>query len=151
MTTTLSATAIGAMDIRDVAEWYAANQDDLEAAASALRRAAGRLREAIRDSGPIQTTAGKLSLGADLMKWAPETANEFPVLGKHVVEVTVGTLAEAEQIIEVSLEQIPTARVAHNIKVEALLANAFQKVATPEQAARLAELRTANGKLVVAP
>ena len=149
MTTTLSATAIGAMDIRDLAEWYAANQDELEAAASAHRRAAGRLREAIRDGGPIQTTAGKLSLGGDLMKWAPETAVEFPTLGKHTVKVTVGTLAEAEQVIEVALEQVPTAAVAHDIHVEALLANAFQKIAAPEQAARLAELRTPNGKLVV--
>ncbi len=137
--------------IEELAQWWAENLEDIAATDSFMWNAKRRLREALRDQGPIQTRSGKLSLGADKMDWDPAVAQEFPTLGQHIVTAKVGTLEEAEQIIELALELIPAADVSHDIKVEARLATAYLKVASPEQAARLAELRTANGKIVVVP
>lgn len=137
--------------IEELASWWAENADEIKATDSFMWVAKSRLREAIRDQGPLQTALGKLSLGADKMDWDPAVAVEFPTLGRHIVTVKVGTLAEAEQIIELTLGQVPGAEVNHDLKVEARLASAYLKVATPEQMVRLAELRTANGKLVVMP
>ena len=140
-----------ACTIQDLAHYYAQNVDEIKAADSWLYQAKRRLGEAVRDQGPIITAFGRVSLeSTSSFEYPPEIAQEFPGIGRHLVTATVATIEQAEQVLEIVLELVPSADLAHDIKVDAAEA---RRVITNggEAAKRLLDLRVAKKKLAVVP
>ena len=136
--------------IDELASYYTAHLQELTAVDSFMYKAKRRLAEAVRDQGPIITPAGRVELAStSSFDYPPEIAQEFPGLGRHIVTATVDTIAQAEQVLELITEQVPSADVAHDVKVDPA---AVRRLITNggEAAKRLLDLRKAKTKLAVA-
>jgi len=134
--------------IEELAEYWAEHQDQLREYASWLYRVRRRLTDAVKDGGPIITARGRLGLEAAGYEYPAEIAQEFPGLGHHVVTAVVDTVEQAERILDLVTEEVPSAEVAHTLKVDGRAASRLiQQGGTA--AKRLLDLRVAKGRLSV--
>ena len=136
--------------IEELAEFWSRHEAELRQLSSWLYRARRRLSDAVRDGGPLITSAGRLTLEAAGYEYPPEIAQEFPGLGHHVVSAIVDTIAEAERILSLVNEEVPTAQVSHELKVDGRAAARLINQGGPA-ARRLLDLRLAKGRLTVTP
>jgi hypothetical protein len=134
--------------IDELAVYWAANQDQLKALSSWLYRVRRRLTDAVRDTGPIITPSGRLGLEAAGYEYPPEIAREFPGLGRHCVTSIVDTVEQAERILDLITEEVPSAEVAHELKVDGRAASRLIHQGG-DAAKRLLDLRVAKGRLSV--
>jgi len=134
--------------IEELAEYWAAHEAEIRAFSSWLYRARRRLGDAVRDGGPILTQSGRLSLEAAGYEYPAEIALEFPGLGSHLVQATVDTLEQAERVLSLVTEEVPTAEVKHELKVDGRAASALIQQGGAA-AHRLLELRQPKGRLAV--
>ncbi|MEA2646298.1 MAG: hypothetical protein QOE92_1381 [Chloroflexota bacterium] len=134
--------------IEELAEAWALNAGELRALSSWLYRVRRRLNDAIRDGGPLITSHGRLTLEAAGYEYPPEIATEFPGLGSHVVSAVVDTQEQAERILSLVMEEVPSAEVAHELKVDGRAAARLVNQGG-EAAKRILDLRVAKGRLAV--
>lgn len=135
--------------IEELAEYWAAHDQEIREMDSWAYAVKRRLMEAVRDAGPVQTSLGKLAIEPTSYEYPEEIVAEFPTLGRHTVTATVDTLGQAERLLDLVTEQDPAAEVAHSMKVDGRLANSWLKTAEPAAAMRLMTLRKPRGKLVL--
>jgi hypothetical protein len=135
--------------IAELAEYWADHEAELRALASWLYRARRRLSDAVRDNGPLITSSGRLTLAAAGYEYPPEIAAEFPGLGRHVVTALVDTIEQAERILSLVTEEVPSADVAHELKVDG---RAAARLVNQGGAAakRILDLRLPKGRLTLA-
>lgn len=135
--------------IEELAEYWAANAKQIrkyDAWSSAVRR---RLSQVVKDGGPILTGSGRISVESSGYDYPDEIAMEFPGLGSHVLTVTVDTLEKAERILDLVTEEVPSADVAHSLKVDGRSAASLINQGG-EAAKRLLDLRQPKkGKLAL--
>ncbi|HEV1998175.1 MAG TPA: hypothetical protein VGR61_08615, partial [Candidatus Dormibacteraeota bacterium] len=134
--------------IEELAAYWAAHQDQLRDFSSWLYRVRRRLTDAVKDGGPIITPAGRLGLEAAGYEYPPEIAQEFPGLGHHVVTAVVDTVDQAERILDLVTEEVPTAEVSHELRVDGRAASRLIHQGGAA-AKRLLDLRVAKGRLAV--
>lgn len=134
--------------IEELAEAWAIHEAELRVLSSWLYRVRRRLSDAIRDGGPLITSHGRLALEAAGYEYPPEIAQEFPGLGSHVVSAVVDTLEQAERILSLVTEEVPTAEVAHELKVDGRAAARLVNQGG-DAAKRILDLRVARGRLAV--
>jgi hypothetical protein len=134
--------------IDELAVYWAAHQEELRELSSWLYRVRRRLTDAVRDGGPIITPSGRLGLEAAGYEYPPEIAQEFPGLGHHVVSAVVDTVEQAERILDLVTEEVPTAQVTHELKVDGRAASRLIHQGG-DAAKRLLDLRVAKGRLSV--
>lgn len=135
--------------IEEVAAFYAENLKDLREAEQWMYHAKRRLAEFIKDTGPIITKAGRVYLEASgTFEYPPEIVEEFPGLGWHVVTAVVDTKEQAERVLSLVSEEVPTAELDHKLKVDGKRA-AAQIAKGGAAAHRVLDLRTAKASLAV--
>ena len=134
--------------IEELAAFWAAHEAELRQLSSWLYRARRRLSDAVRDGGPLITDSGRLGLEAAGYEYPPEIAQEFPGLGHHVVTAIVDTVEEAERILSLVTEEVPSAQVLHDLKVDGRAAARLVNQGG-EAAKRILDLRVAKGRLKV--
>jgi hypothetical protein len=105
--------------------------------------------EAVRDGGPLITSSGRLTLQAGGYEYPSDIAREFPGLGHHVVTAMVDTLEQAERALSLISEEIPSAELSHELKVDGRAAARLIHQGG-EAAKRLLDLRVPKGRLTVA-
>jgi len=135
--------------VEELAEYWAAHQEELRAISSWLYRARRRLSEAVRDGGPIITGSGRLSLEAGGYEYPSDIAREFPGLGRHVVSALVDTLEQAERVLSLISEEVPAAELSHELKVDGRAAARLVHQGG-DAAKRILDLRIPKGRLTVA-
>ena len=134
--------------VEELAEYWAAHEAELRELSSWMYRVRRRLGDAVRDGGPIITAAGRLGLDAAGYEYPPEIAQEFPGLGQHVVTATVDTVEQAERILDLVSEEVPTAQVARELKVDGRAASRLVQQGGVA-ARRILDLRVPKGRLAV--
>ncbi len=134
--------------VEELAEYWAAHEAELRWLSSWLYRSRRRLSDAVRDGGPLITNSGRLGLEAAGYEYPPDIAQEFPGLGHHVVSVVVDTLEQAERILSLVSEEVPSAQVSHDLKVDGRAAARLVNQGG-EAAKRILDLRVAKGRLKV--
>ena len=134
--------------IEELAEYWAAHQDELRELSSWLYRVRRRLGDAVRDGGPIITASGRLDLEANGYEYPPEIAQEFPGLGHHRVSAVVDTVEQAERLLDLITEEVPSAEVTHELKVDGRAASRLIQQGG-NAAKRLLDLRIPKGRLSV--
>jgi len=134
--------------VEELAEYWAAHETELRRLSSWLYRARRRLSDAVRDGGPLITSSGRLGLEAAGYEYPPDIAQEFPGLGHHVVSAVVDTLEQAERILSLVSEEVPSAQVSHDLKVDGRAAARLVNQGG-EAARRILDLRVAKGRLKV--
>ena len=134
--------------VEELAEYWAAHESELRRLSSWLYRARRRLSDAVRDGGPLITSSGRLGLEAAGYEYPPDIAQEFPGLGHHVVSAIVDTLEQAERILSLVSEEVPSAQVSHDLKVDGRAAARLVNQGG-EAAKRILDLRVAKGRLKV--
>ena len=134
--------------VDELAAYWAANQDQLRQLSSWLYRVRRRLSDAVRDGGPIITPSGRLDLEANGYEYPPEIAQEFPGLGHHSVTAVVDTVEQAERILDLITEEVPTAQVTHELKVDGRAASRLVQQGG-NAAKRILDLRIPKGRLSV--
>lgn len=134
--------------IEELAEYWSTHEAEIRAFSSWLYRVRRRLSDAVRDGGPILTSTGRLGLEAAGYEYPAEIAAEFPGLGSHVVQATVDTIEQAERILSLITEEVPSAEVRHDLKVDGRAASALIQQGGAA-AHRLLELRQPKGRLAV--
>ena len=134
--------------VEELAEYWAAHEAQLRRLSSWLYRARRRLSDAVRDGGPLITSSGRLGLEAAGYEYPPDIAQEFPGLGHHVVSAVVDTLEQAERILSLVSEEVPSAQVSHDLKVDGRAAARLVNQGG-EAARRILDLRVAKGRLKV--
>ena len=132
--------------VEELAEYWAAHEAQLRRLSSWLYRARRRLSDAVRDGGPLITSSGRLGLEAAGYEYPPDIAQEFPGLGHHVVSAVVDTLEQAERILSLVSEEVPSAQVSHDLKVDGRAAARLVNQGG-EAARRILDLRVAKGRL----
>ena len=137
-----------AASVEELAEYWAAHESELRRLSSWLYRARRRLSDAVRDGGPLITSSGRLGLEAAGYEYPPDIAQEFPGLGHHVVSAVVDTLEQAERILSLVSEEVPSAQVSHDLKVDGRAAARLVNQGG-EAARRILDLRVAKGRLKV--
>jgi len=134
--------------VEELAEYWAAHEAELRELSSWMYRVRRRLSDAVRDGGPIITGSGRLGLEAAGYEYPAEIAQEFPGLGRHCVTAVVDTVEQAERILDLVSEEVPTAEVAHELKVDGRAASRLvQQGGTA--AKRILDLRVPKGRLAV--
>lgn len=138
--------------VEELADWWAANAEEIQATESWAWQAKRRLREALRDRGVIDTLTGRLTLGTDKWLWnRPGLIEEFPEVGAHQVVVATGTAHRSEQVISYLLESgFGPDDFDHEIRPDLRLVNRVIKL-SPEKAKRLLDLRVPDGKIELLP
>ena len=134
--------------VEELAEYWAAHESELRRLSSWLYRARRRLSDAVRDGGPLITSSGRLGLEAAGYEYPADIAQEFPGLGHHVVSAVVDTLEQAERILSLVSEEVPSAQVSHDLKVDGRAAARLVNQGG-EAAKRILDLRVAKGRLKV--
>jgi hypothetical protein len=134
--------------VEELAEYWAAHEAELRRLSSWLYRARRRLSDAVRDGGPLITSSGRLGLEAAGYEYPPDIAQEFPGLGHHVVSAVVDTKEQAERILSLIGEEVPSAQVSHDLKVDGRAAARLVNQGG-EAAKRILDLRVAKGRLKV--
>ena len=134
--------------MEELAEYWAAHEAELRQLSSWLYRVRRRLSDAVRDGGPLITGSGRLGLEAAGYEYPSDIAQEFPGLGSHVVSAVVDTVEQAERILSLVTEEVPTAEVAHELKVDGRAAARLVNQGG-EAARRILDLRVAKGRLKV--
>jgi hypothetical protein len=134
--------------IDELAAYWAEHQDQLRQFSSWLYRVRRRLTDAVKDGGPIITGAGRLGLEAAGYEYPAEIAKEFPGLGRHSVTAVVDTVEQAERILDLVTEEVPSAEVTHELKVDGRAASRLIQQGG-NAAKRLLDLRIAKGRLSV--
>jgi hypothetical protein len=134
--------------VEELAEYWAGHEAELRRLSSWLYRARRRLSDAVRDGGPLITSSGRLGLEAAGYEYPPDIAQEFPGLGHHVVSAVVDTVEQAERILSLVSEEVPSARVSHDLKVDGRAAARLVNQGG-EAAKRILDLRVAKGRLKV--
>ncbi|MFN2466321.1 MAG: hypothetical protein ABR598_08680 [Candidatus Dormibacteria bacterium] len=134
--------------IDELAAYWATHQDELREFSSWLYRVRRRLSDAVRDGGPIITPTGRVTLEAAGYEYPPEIAHEFPGLGHHVVSAVVDTVEQAERILDLVTEEVPSAEVTHELKVDGRAASRLIHQGGAA-AKRLLDLRVPKGRLSV--
>ena len=137
-----------AASVEELAEYWAAHESELRRLSSWLYRARRRLSDAVRDGGPLITSSGRLGLEAAGYEYPADIAQEFPGLGHHVVSAVVDTLEQAERILSLVSEEVPSAQVSHDLKVDGRAAARLVNQGG-EAAKRILDLRVAKGRLKV--
>ena len=134
--------------IEELAAYWASHEDELRQLSSWLYRVRRRLSDAVRDGGPIITPSGRLSLDANGYEYPPEIAQEFPGLGHHRVTAMVDTVEQAERLLDLITEEVPSAEVSHELKVDGRAASRLIQQGG-NAAKRLLDLRIPKGRLSV--
>jgi hypothetical protein len=134
--------------VEELAEYWAAHEAELRRLSGWLYRARRRLSDAVRDGGPLITSSGRLGLEAAGYDYPPDIAQEFPGLGHHVISAVVDTLEQAERILSLVSEEVPSAQVSHDLKVDGRAAARLVNQGG-EAAKRILDLRVAKGRLKV--
>lgn len=135
--------------VAEIAAYYAANYADLKAVDSWLYSAKRRLGAAVKDLGPLVTPSGTVTVEGNEYDYSdPQIAVEFPGLAEHVVKATVKTIEQAERVMSLISEEVPTAELGHDIKVDGTAARSVIN-GGGKAAHRLLDLRRAKGSLVV--
>jgi hypothetical protein len=132
--------------VEELATFWAAHEAELRQLSSWLYRARRRLSDAVRDGGPLITGSGRLGLEAAGYEYPAEIAQEFPGLGHHVVSAIVDTIEQAERILSLITEEVPSAEVVHNLKVDGRAAARLVNQGG-DAAKRILDLRVAKGRL----
>jgi len=139
--------------VEELADFWAANAEEIQATDSWILSAKRRLREALRDRLVVDTLSGRLTLSTDAFVYDIEgLVEQFPEVGLHSVTVECQTTEKAEQIISYALESgWDPVDVDHSMRPDKRLINRLIKTGAPEKAAALLGLRTANGRIELAP
>lgn len=144
----LSAMPADSAPLEELAEYWAAHEDELRQLSIWLYRVRRRLSDAVRDGGPIITPSGRLGLDANGYEYPPEIAQEFPGLGHHRVTAVVDTVEQAERLLDLITEEVPSAEVTHELKVDGRAASRLIQQGG-NAAKRLLDLRIPKGRLSV--
>ena len=134
--------------VEELAEYWAAHDAELRQISRWLYVVRRRLGDAVRDAGPLITSSGRLGLEAAGYEYPAEIAQEFPGLGKHVVSAMVDTVEQAERILSLVTEEVPTAQVSHDLKVDGRAASRLVQQGG-DAAKRILDLRVAKSRLKV--
>jgi hypothetical protein len=134
--------------IEELAEFWAAHDAELRQISRWLYVVRRRLGDAVRDAGPLITESGRLGLEAAGYEYPAEIAQEFPGLGKHVVSAMVDTIEQAERLLSLVTEEVPTAQVSHDLKVDGRAASRLVQQGG-EAAKRILDLRVPKSRLKV--
>lgn len=135
-------------DITELAEWYAANLEEIRAWDSALWHAKRRLMEVVKDTGPIVTSAGRLGVEPTGYEYDDEAAAAvMPALVVGMKATIEGQKEDIEEILNTVVDMPGvTYDVAHKIDRKEMLRVIRLR---GEAAAKLDECRVPKGRLGV--
>jgi hypothetical protein len=152
--------------VEAAADWYARHAAEISRLRSVFYRVSQRLTTAIRDRGPLATSAGLLQILPDGYDWDDEAISALPQMARDdaereqlkalkqnllvLAEVTfVGQTADIERALEMVLEEFP--QMTFGIKRKVDKTRAARVIRQPGRAGELVSAcRTPRGKLGVA-